>query len=120
MPVIAMLLLLLGAPQGGAPDVQTLRGGVRDQTGAVLQGARVELADETGGVVRSVLTDARGEYLIDRVPPGAYALKIQFEGFRPATVRVRVAARRTPAPQTVVLDLASQTQEITVNAGDDV
>jgi outer membrane receptor protein involved in Fe transport len=120
MPVIAMLLLLLGAPQGGAPDVQTLRGVVRDQTGAVLPGARVELAAEAGGVLRSVLTDARGEFLIDRVPPGAYTLEIQFEGFRPATLRMRVAPRRTPAPRTVVLDLAAQTQEVTVKSGADV
>ena len=46
MLMLAMLLLLLGAPQSAAPDVQTLRGVVRDQTGAVLQGARVELRDE--------------------------------------------------------------------------
>jgi outer membrane receptor protein involved in Fe transport len=118
MPLIATLLLLLGPLQS---DAQTLRGVVRDQTGAVLQGARLQLADESGGaIVRTVTTDARGEYLIDRVPPGAYALKVEFEGFRPATVRLRVAPRRSPSAQTIVLELASQKQEITVNAGDDV
>ena len=50
MPGITILLLLLGVPQGGASDVQPLRGVVRDQTGAVLQGARVDLTDESGGV----------------------------------------------------------------------
>ncbi len=121
MPVIATLLLLLQAPQGPGPDVQTLRGVVRDQTGAVLQGARVELADDPGGAIaRAVSTDAKGEYLIDRVPPGAYTLKVDFEGFRPATVRLRVAPRRPPSAQTIVLALASQKQEVTVNAGDAV
>ena len=47
-------------------------------------------------------------------------LKIQFEGFQPATVRVRVAPRRAPPSQNVVLTLASQRQEVTVNAADDV
>jgi outer membrane receptor protein involved in Fe transport len=120
MPVIALLLVLLGSPQGAPPESQSLRGVVRDQTGAVLSGARVELGDDAGGPVRSVLTDARGEFLIDRVPPGAYVLKIDYEGFRRSTVRVRIAPRRSPPPQTVVLELASQTQEVTVNAGTDV
>src|SRR5258708_1697931 len=121
MPVTMILLLLLGSLQQGAgADSQTQRGVVRDQTGAVLQGAQVELADESGGTVRTVSTDSKGEFLIDRIPPGAYTLKVRFEGFRAATVRVRVVARRTPAPQVVVLELASQTQEVTVNAGNEV
>jgi hypothetical protein len=120
MPAITMLLLLLGVPQGGAPGAPPLRGVVRDQTGAVLQGARVDLTDESGGVVRSGATDGKGEYLLDRIPSGAYTLKVQFEGFRSATVRVRVAARRPPAPQVVVLDLATQKQEVTVNAVNDI
>lgn len=120
MPVCLMLLVLLGSPQSASPDAQPLRGVVRDQTGAVLPGARVELRDEADAVVRATVTDASGNYLIDRVPPGAYALNVQFDGFHPAAVRVRVAARRAPAPQTIVLALASQTQEITVDAGSDV
>ncbi len=121
MPAMMTVLLLLGSlQQGTAADTQAQRGVVRDQTGAVLQGAQVELADESGGTVRTVSTDNKGEFLIERIPPGVYTLKVRFEGFRTATVRVRVVARRTPAPQVVVLELASQTQEVTVNAGDDV
>lgn len=117
---VAILFLLLGSPQTPAPDPTSVRGVVRDQTGAVLPAAQVELLDESGVAVRHVAADAQGEFLIDAVPPGAYTLKIQFEGFRASTVKVRVTGRRTPARQTVVLDLATQTQEVTVNAGDDV
>ncbi|HEX9462941.1 MAG TPA: hypothetical protein VGB82_10115 [Alphaproteobacteria bacterium] len=53
MPVTMILLLLLGSlQQGAAADSQTQRGVVRDQTGAVLRGAQVELADESGGTGR--------------------------------------------------------------------
>ncbi len=120
MPAIAMLLLLLGSFQSTGPETQTLRGTVRDQTGAVLQGAHVELATETGTVVRGVLTDARGEYRIEGIAPGTYTLTIGFEGFAPAKIAARVSARRAPAPQTVVLGLASQFQEVTVDVGGDV
>jgi outer membrane receptor protein involved in Fe transport len=120
MPLFSMLLMLAGAFQGVAPDLQTLRGAIRDQTGAVLQGAIVELADEGGAVVQSVTTDPRGAFVIEKVQPGSYTLKVQFEGFKPAAVRLRIAPRRAPPIQTIVLDLASQKQEVTVNAGEDV
>jgi outer membrane receptor protein involved in Fe transport len=120
MPVVAVFLLLFGSVQTVPPSLPPLRGVVRDQTGAVLQGARVELADEAGAVLRTVSTDARGEFSIDGLPPGAYVLKVQFEGFRASAIRLRVAPRRAPPPQTIVLDLASQTQEVTVTADTDL
>src|SRR5450759_3026575 len=120
MPVVAVFLLLFGSSQTVAPSLPPLRGVVRDQTGAVLQGARVELADEAGAVLRTVSTDARGEFSIDGLSPGAYVLKVQFEGFRASAIRLRVAPRRAPPPQTIVLDLASQTQEVTVTADTDL
>jgi hypothetical protein len=118
--VLVLLLLVLGPSQAPPADLQSVRGVVRDQTGAVLQGAQVRLAGDGGAIGRSVTTDARGEYVIDRVPPGDYTVTVEFEGFRPATVHVRVVTRRAPAPQTVVLDLASQKQDVTVSGGEDV
>jgi outer membrane receptor protein involved in Fe transport len=117
--VTVIFLLLLGLSQGSPSEVQTLRGIVQDQTGAVLQGARVTLTDDAGRTVRSVVTDAKGEFLVDRLPAGAYVLEGEFEGFRPATVNVRIGTRRLPL-QTLVLQVAGQSQEITVNAGGDV
>jgi len=116
MGVVSLLVLLLGFAQGGSVDPSTLRGVVRDQTGAVLQGARVELLDESAVTVRSVVTNGHGEYAIDGVSPGTYILKVRFEGFRSAQLRLRVIARRATAPQTTVLELASQSQEVTVSA----
>lgn len=118
MPAIALILVLLGSVQDAA--TVPIRGVVRDQTGAVLPAAKVELRrdDELGGpALRAVITTSQGEFLIDGVPAGAYVLRVEFEGFRTATVKVRVSGRRSPGLQTVVLDLASQTQEVTVNAG---
>ncbi|MEP6915378.1 MAG: carboxypeptidase-like regulatory domain-containing protein, partial [Acidobacteriota bacterium] len=120
MPMLLTLWFLMNAGQSAAPDLQTLHGVVRDQTGAVLQNARVELRDESGAVLRSVATDARGEYVVDRVTPGAYVIGVDVQGFQASTVPVRVAARRAPAAQVIVLALASQTQEVTVGTGSEV
>jgi outer membrane receptor protein involved in Fe transport len=115
-----VLFVLAGAGQSGTADVQSLRGVVRDQTGAVLQGATVELTDEAGAVLHAVVTDSRGSFVVDQVPPGSYVLKVSFEGFQPASVRLRVAPRRAPSIQTITLDLASQKQEVTVSADEAV
>lgn len=108
-----IFLLLAGAPQRPVPGTSALRGVVLDQSGAVLPAARVELLNESGTVTGEVATDAKGEFVID-APPGAYTIRVRFEGFRPSAVRVRVVAGRPPARQRIVLDLAPVTQEITV------
>ena len=101
-----------------APPAQTVQGVVRDQTGAVLQGARVELTDESGASAGTTTTDVKGTYALAAPRPGSYQLTVRFEGFRPGVVRIRVVAGRTPAPQVVVLELASVPQEVTVSGGE--
>jgi len=57
----------------------TIRGTVKDATGAPLAGASVAIDN-----VRSVTTDAGGVFAID-VPPGEYTLRITRPGFASAT-----------------------------------
>jgi len=80
-------------------------GVVEDQTGAVLPAATVELVNAAGAVVQIVNTDAAGAFRFERVAPGAYELRAGYEGFKPATTRLRVGTR-APSPQRLVLDLA--------------
>jgi outer membrane receptor protein involved in Fe transport len=120
MPAFALLLLLLGSLQSAPSDRQPVHGTVRDQTGAVLPGARVELRDERDAVVQVVMTGAGGEFALAPVTPAAYALHVDFAGFRSAVVHVRVAAHQAAPALKIVLELASQTQEVTVGAADDV
>src|SRR3954468_2040241 len=119
LSLIAALVLSLGAP--GAPQaVLAIRGVVKDQTGAVLAGARGELVNEAGAEVGATAADSSGAFRFENPPPGAYSLRITFEGFHPSLPPVRVTGRRAPPPLNVVLDLAAVLQDITVNAADDV
>ena len=102
----------LAAAQTPAPVAVT--GFVQDQTGAVLQGATVELVGASGVVAQSTTADMSGAFRFERVAAGQYDLRSTFEGFKPATVRVRVG-NRSPAPQRLVLGLAALQQEITVS-----
>jgi hypothetical protein len=117
MGVIAVLLAILMTGQRATPPASAaVTGVVQDQTGAILAGATVELIDTAGHPVETVQTDAVGLFRFERVPAGTYQLRATFEGFTPATTRVRVGTR-APSTQTLVLSIASLTQEITVRTG---
>src|SRR3989442_2870937 len=65
----------------------TLYGIVRDSTGAVLPGATVTVTHEGTGLERTSLSDERGEFALAALPPGAYTLKIELQGFKTRTSR---------------------------------
>ncbi|HEV2986458.1 MAG TPA: carboxypeptidase regulatory-like domain-containing protein, partial [Vicinamibacterales bacterium] len=117
--LIAVTLLLatvrLSYGQSSAPVVVT--GVVQDQTGAVLAGASIELVSVSGAaasVVQSTTADGTGAFKFEKVAPGQYELRATYEGFKPASARLRVGSR-SPGAQKLVLAIAGLTQEITVS-----
>ncbi|HZF72575.1 MAG TPA: carboxypeptidase-like regulatory domain-containing protein, partial [Gemmatimonadaceae bacterium] len=80
----AALAILLAAP-AHAQVLQTgsITGAVTDSSNAVLPGVTVSVSGERliGGV-QTQTTDATGSYRFDRLPPGAYHLKFELQGFR--------------------------------------
>jgi carboxypeptidase family protein len=77
--LIAIAFTLVAAT---AATAQTLAGSVRDTSGAVLPGVTVEAASAALiEKVRSVVTDANGQYQIPNVPPGVYKLTFSLTGF---------------------------------------
>lgn len=80
----------------------TLTGTVTDPSGAVVQGATVTIhSNETNTDVRTVSTDASGNYTATNLPPGNYTVTVKQTGFQTYTA------------QNVVLEVA---QKHTVNA----
>jgi hypothetical protein len=109
------VLLGTSAASGGqpAPPGFQVTGVVQDQTGGVLVGAEVALFTAAGTQQRVARADALGVFRFEGVPAGTYELRAQYEGFKPASVRLRVGPK-PPARQKLVLGLANITQEITV------
>src|SRR5207248_1607168 len=118
-PLSMVLTAWLASGQAGTTPM-SIRGVVRDQTGAVLRGAKVELVTDAGAPIANTSADANGLFHLDAPAPGTYILRVSFEGFRVSSTTIRIAARRAPPPQVVVLDLAAVPQDITVTGGDDV
>src|SRR5262245_24857407 len=62
-------------------DKATLAGFVQDQTGAVVPGAHVQIAQASTGFTRDVTTDERGAYVIAGLSVGTYQITVAKEGF---------------------------------------
>ncbi|MDZ7374597.1 MAG: TonB-dependent receptor [candidate division KSB1 bacterium] len=91
--VLACLPLSLFAAGSGL-----IEGTIRDaRTGEVLPGANVLIKGTSIGAA----SDVHGRYVIMRVPPGSYVLRVTYIGYRPAEVPVQVLP-----DQRVVQDVA--------------
>src|SRR5262245_32676906 len=64
---------------------QTFRGGIQgtvtDSSGAAITGAEVTVKSEATGLVRTVQTDATGNFLVTELPLGSYRVSATKTGF---------------------------------------
>src|SRR5262245_41070304 len=57
-------------------------GTILDPSGGAIPGAVVTLTDAERGVARQLSTDTAGSYAAPNLPPGIYAVRVEFRGFR--------------------------------------
>ena len=81
--VVASLLPVALAAQA---VTGTILGLITDATGSVMPGTTVTLTNTGTGQVRSVTTDANGEYTVPSLPTGKYTVKAELSGFKTVTV----------------------------------
>ena len=75
----------------------TVLGTVTDQAGALIPGAKVVVKNVSTGLERTTTTDENGDYTVAELPVGSYEVRVEYTGFRPATisnVTVDVAGER--------------------------
>ena len=111
---LALLLAALAFPFGlCSAQTATLFGLVmRDSSGHELGGAEVQLA----GMPRAVLTNSRGGFRIDALPPGRYALAIRHVGFRPLTDTIEVVASQKLEREFVMTEQPQELDSVRVTA----
>ena len=88
-----------------------ISGHVTDNSGSVLQGARIEL-QPVGTIVAS---NIQGEFIINDVTPGTFTVSITYVGFNQFTKQVTVAAAQI-ATVDAKLEAESQNLEVLVTA----
>jgi hypothetical protein len=79
---IALLLAVFSAMNLYAQDTGVITGTVRDNTGAVIQGADVKISGIAGGIERATTTNSDGDYSEAGLPGGTYNLAITAKGFK--------------------------------------
>src|SRR2546428_6057751 len=100
-----------------AQTTATLTGRILDQQGAALAGAEIRLTNAVTGFEVVSTSSADATFRVTNIPLQTYRLMAEFPGFKPATRNVDL---RTSVPVAVelTLDLAAQTDTVTVSAAD--
>jgi carboxypeptidase family protein len=70
------------APSGTTTTV-IIHGHITDQTGALIPGATVTIADTSGKAVKTATADAGGAYEVRGLAPGSYVVDAEYAGFAP-------------------------------------
>jgi hypothetical protein len=111
MGLIAMLLLAVApvcAQQGAGA---TVRGVVRDTTGAAVAGATVRVED-TRGTGQETATTADGSFEMTVASGGRVSVTVSAKGFATATVKVEVSVGRVTEVAAVTLRVATATEQV--------
>lgn len=77
-----MILISTGTAFGQSTQSATLRGTVKDQSGAVVANAKVTIISERTKQDRSVQTNDEGGYVFNALTPDIYTLKVENTGFK--------------------------------------
>jgi hypothetical protein len=115
------VLLALAGPSGLAlaqeATTGAITGEVRDAQGLAIPGATVTITGERGS--RTVVTDATGSFLAPFLAPGTYTVRVELEGFRPASVEnIQVQlGQRTLLPG-ITLRVGQLTEQVEVVAAE--
>jgi len=89
---VSWLILLCAGIE--AQDGATIVGAVVDSRESGVAGAEVSLRDVGRGAVRQTITNARGRYVFDALPPGDYELEVSKDGFKTLKVEpIRLLGR---------------------------
>jgi Carboxypeptidase regulatory-like domain len=65
-------------------QTRSLTGSVADPSGQLISGATVKLIYELNGEERTGVTNTAGDFAFSALVPGAYTVRVESRGFRPA------------------------------------
>jgi hypothetical protein len=93
----------------------TLQGKVKDEQGAALPGATVELTSEEKGFRRSATTDNAGGFVFALLPPGKYTVKATLAGFETFGAEQNVVTAEKTTNVAIQLGISAQQEAVTVS-----
>jgi hypothetical protein len=110
-----LCLFAFGLPSFGQVGSQAaILGVVKDSTGAVIPGARIEVANTATGLRKAATADEGGNFEILALPIGSYSLSVSTKGFKTwniPSLELTVGERSRIFP---VLELGEVSEKVTV------
>ena len=113
---LAFVVLLIVSGAWAQTGTTSLHGKVADSSHAMVPGAKVTLANQTQGFLRSVTTPSTGEFDFVALPPGTYVLSVEKNGFRRFEQRDVQLLVNVPGSVDVVLQVGTVSSEVEVSA----
>jgi hypothetical protein len=95
-----------------AQELRSIHGTVRDESGATVQGAKVELTCGNGSFKSSATTDNGGSFAFVNAPPAACHIRAEKAHFDPATVETGLAS--ASGEMEITLKVAAVRQSVNV------
>src|SRR5262249_279684 len=84
--LICAVCVLAAASASAQVQTGSIVGAATDASNAVMPGVTVSVSgDRLIGGVQTQVTDSSGAYRFDRLPPGAYSVKFELQGFKTVT-----------------------------------
>ena len=114
--ILALTFLFTTAAAWAQLATAELNGRVTDSSGAVLPGVTVTATQTATGLVRAVVTDGEGNYLISNLPTGPYRLEVSLQGFKTYVQTGLVLQVGATPTVNAALDLGSLEESVTVEA----
>ena len=109
-------LALSATPLLAQGALSEVNGTAADQSGAVLPGVAITLTEETTGLVRTVITNEAGRWVVPALQPGRYAIKAELSGFQTQTRAGVVVNVGQAITINLALPVGGLTDQVTVNA----
>jgi len=116
LPAFTLGISLLLTPNalGQASYTAQVRGTVTDQTGAVVQDAKLTMTNDGTGISNSATTDGNGQYVFNGLRPATYTVKVEGAGFQETIQKNIVLAVAQQATLNFVLKPFSFHELVTV------
>lgn len=111
----ALGLLVLSPRAVAQLSTASVNGVVRDQSGAVIPSAIINLRNVDTSVTRTTQTNSSGNYVFVDITPGRYTLKVSKTGFATQQQNVVTLAVNQTARFDFVLSVGAAVQEVTVS-----
>ncbi|WP_229740894.1 TonB-dependent receptor [Silvibacterium dinghuense] len=111
--LLQVALVLFGVVGAFAQNATTsLRGVVKDPSGAVVPGATITLSNSSTGFTASATSNGAGEYQLQQLPPAKYTITVAAAGFGNQTKSAELLVNQ---PATINFAVTVQSSNVVVN-----